>query len=388
MQFSFESLIAPGLAIFLVVLFVAFEVTRSVVFAALAALLKAGTFLLYFGIWFDGTFTFLDDWAYLDLAIQMYDQNLGLFDTVGNVDALQGISGGEHYGYSLYNVYAITFFGFGYYAPVAMNIILTAFIAWAGANLAATEFRFNDGWRKLFFAFLLFHPDIFAWSNIMNGKDTLLLLLHILLLHSVSMYFRGRVTFAVILALTVCTMLSALRFYVPLLFGAALALSMFISAKNYSNSLKFVAAGFVLAFFILTDYFKLENNINALRADFVNPFYGAVRFMLTPIPFNTELEYSFLNIPALIHWILMPFVILGFLAMAKNPSDYEQFFLIYIMIFLALYSCYGELQGPRHRVQIDYAWAVLQFMGIQPFLRKAFTVTDDDLLRRRMKVAG
>jgi hypothetical protein len=68
----------------------------------------------------------------------------------------------------------------------------------------------------------------------------------------------------------------------------------------------------------------------------------------------------------------MPFVILGFVTIAKQPTDYSRFFLFYVLVFLALYSCYGELQEPRHRVQIDYAWAVLQFMGMKPYLRTAF----------------
>jgi len=255
MQFSFGLLIIPGLVIFFATLFIAFEVTRTVSFSIVAAILKAGVFVLYFGLLFDGTFTFSDDWDYLDMANDMYDQDLGIADVIDNEDALQSISSGEHYGYPLYNVYAIKFFGNGYYAPVALNIILTLFIAWVGANLAAIEFGFTGAWRKIFFAFLLFHPDIFAWSNIMNGKDTLILLLHILLLYAASMFFRKRIYFSVALAFIVCSMLSALRFYVPLLFGAAFGASLLlITTRNYSNILKFAVAGLVLSGLILSDH--------------------------------------------------------------------------------------------------------------------------------------
>ena len=32
-------------------------------------------------------------------------------------------------------------------------------------------------------------------------------------------------------------------------------------------------------------------------------------------------------------------------------------------MFLSLYAIFGELQGPRHRVQLEYVFAVMQFMG-------------------------
>ena len=68
-------------------------------------------------------------------------------------------------------------FGNGYYAPVAINIALTAFIAFLGARLAIIRFGMSKFVSKLFFIYLFFHPDIFAWSNVMNGKDILVLLM-------------------------------------------------------------------------------------------------------------------------------------------------------------------------------------------------------------------
>ena len=371
MQFPFELLLLPSIVIFLTTLFIAFEVTRSVTFAFVAAIIKSGVYMLYFGVFFDSTFTFSDDWNYIDLAGEMHDSNLGITDLKNGLDEMQSISGGEHFGYSLYNVYAFQFFGFGYYAPVGLNIVLTLFVAWAGANLSATEFGFDGIWRKVFFAFLAFHPDIFAWSNIMNGKDTLVLLLHILLLYSASMYFRGQTLFAMTLAVFVSLLLSTLRFYVPMIFAIAFSLSLLLApGGNSSKALKISIAAFIVLFIFFTDYFNLRFNLESLKENFVNPLYGFFRFILTPIPFHTELEYSFLNIPALIHWLLMPFVMMGFIAVSRNLSEFKVFFICYVLLFLALYSCYGELQGPRHRVQIDYAWAVLQFTGIKPYLHK------------------
>jgi hypothetical protein len=370
MQFDIEFLFIPTLVIFFATLWIAFKVTSSVVFSVSAALIKSGVFMLYFGLLFDGTFTFLDDWGYLDLGYHLYSDGIGISNLMENLDFIKMLSGGEHYGYSLYNSYAFHLFGFGYYAPVALNILVTILIAWFGANLADIEFGFNGVWKKWFFAFLLFHPDIFAWSNVMNGKDTLVLLLHVLLLRSVSMYFRGQLIAGLGLAVFVCWILLNLRFYVPVLFGSAFGLSLFLTQKKYRKPLpRFVGFIVLVAAGLLGD-FDLQENLTDIRENYVNPLYGFIHFILTPIPFGTSIEYSFLDMPALIHWLLIPFTILGLITILKQPSNYTRFFLLYLLIFVSLYSTYGELQGPRHRVQIDFAWAVLQFMGLKPFLHR------------------
>lgn len=370
MQFDIEFLFIPTLVIFFATLLITFKVTRSLVFSMLAALIKAGVFMLYFGVLFDGTFTFLDDWTYLEIGRTLYEQNIGITNLMENLDFVQMLSGGEHYLYSIYNSYAFQLFGVGYYAPVALNILLTLLIAWIGANLADIEFGFNGVWKKLFFTFLLFHPDIFAWSNIMNGKDILVLLLHILLLFSVSLYFRGHIFTSFGLALFACYILSGIRFYVPVLFGSAFALSLLLMQKNQHSLLKlFVSFIAITTFFLLKD-FNLQENVAQIKENFVNPIYGFIHFILTPIPFGTHESYSFLDVPALIHWILIPFAIRGVFIILKRPSNYERFFLLYLLVFVLLYSTFGELQGPRHRVQLDFAWAVLQFTGLKPFLHR------------------
>ncbi|MFZ2171749.1 MAG: hypothetical protein WAW61_19170, partial [Methylococcaceae bacterium] len=184
-QFDIELLVTPGLVIFLATSLIAFKVTRSVIFSMSAALIKAGLFMLYFGLFFDGTINFIDDFAYLDIARTLYDDNVGITNFMEHLDNMKGLNNGEHFGYSLYNVFAFQLFGIGYYAPVALNIVLTSLIAWFGANLADIEFGINGVWKKLFFAFLLLNPDIVTWSTLLNGKDSLVLLLHVMLLYSV-----------------------------------------------------------------------------------------------------------------------------------------------------------------------------------------------------------
>ena len=190
--FELDVLLAPGVMIFFTTLLISFWVIRFPVFSIIAAFGKSGFFLVYFGGLFDGTYTFLDDWNYLAGGASLLAHDVLLTNLMDNWEYVLMIGGGDHFVYYLYNAYAIRIFEEGYYAPVALNILLTVLIAWFGARLSAREFGFVGVWEKVFFVFLLFHPDIFIWSNIMNGKDILVLLLHVSLLFSASLFFRGQ----------------------------------------------------------------------------------------------------------------------------------------------------------------------------------------------------
>ncbi len=367
--FDMELLLLPGVLIFIATLWVTYYITSSVATSISAAFVKSGIFLIYFGVFFNGTFTFLDDWSYLNGAIEMMNEGIGLFNLSENLDFVFMTGGGEHIVYYLYNLFAFRIFAIGYYAPVAMNILLTILIAWFGAIIGAREFGFVGQWKKIFFMFLLFHPDILAWSNVMNGKDTLVLLLHVLLLFSVSEFFRGRAVVAFSVALPVVFILFFLRFYVPAIFAGLLVVNHLRNVNSIRSLYWFVVGSAIL--FAAMDAMVgnlIQFVLSDVQKDLVNPVFGFIRMLLTPIPFNTELNYSFLDFPAALHWLLIPFATYGIIQVGKNNSRFCKFFLLYVVGFMALYSIYGELQGPRHRVQIDFALAVCQFMGIKYYL--------------------
>lgn len=372
--FDLDLLFLPGFLIFIATCSVVFYVTRSVVFSLLAAFLKTGIFLIYFGLLFDGTFTFLDDWNYVAGGIALLDQRIGLSTLAENWGFVLMTAGGDHFLYHLYNTYAFRFFGVGYYAPVALNILLTVLVAWFGSILGAREFGLKGQWKKIFFMFLMLHPDILAWSNVMNGKDIFVLLLHVLLLLAASLYFQGRNNSAIAVAIPVVVILLFLRFYVPLLFSGVFVLHQLLAVKRRHHFYWFIGTTSLL---LLGSLMTIGNLITPawanLQENIGNPIFGFVRMTLTPIPFNTELNYSFLDIPALFHWILVPMVVYGVISlMRRKKTPFTKFFLLYLVTFMGLYSIYGELQGPRHRVQLDFAWAVLQLTGLRQLLVGTF----------------
>ncbi len=370
--FELDILLWPASIIFVFSLVATYKVARMPVISILVACVKSGVFLVYFGLLFDGTYTFLDDWSYLAGGEKLLDEGVTIFNLMENWLLILNVGGGNHIVYYLYNTYAFKFFGIGYFAPVACNILLSVLIAYFGCRLAIQEFGLSRRQGKWFYLFLLFQPDIFSWSNIMNGKDILVLLLHILLLQAVALFYREKFRNSFLIAIPVIFLLFFLRFYVPLLFVISFVLAIVIYGRiSMQRRFIYLFIGLVLAWgiFLWIGIAYIQYAISLVREDFVNPFYGFIRILLTPIPFNTEVSYAFLNIPALLHWLMMPFVVLGVLSLRRRGGVFIVFFCVYIIAFMSLYAVCGELQGPRHRIQLDYAFSVLQFIGLLVFIK-------------------
>lgn len=357
-------LIWPGLAIFLVLFVVSYVALRRPIVSLVVAAFKAGLFVAYFAGVFDGTFTYLDDWTYFERGAYIHEAGIGLSNLIDSLPLLVAIGEGDHFLYYLYNAIAFDWFGTGYYAPVALNVIVTGFIALLGMRLARTELLFDPRLAPVFFLFLMLHPDITAWSNLVNGKDTLVLLLHLLLLTSISLFLRGRRLAAMLLAGVSVAALLFLRFYVPLMFAIAFGASAVLQLRGAARWRVAAVASLVLAGLVTSmGVATFTGAADSLRAEFVNPALGLVRFLLTPIPFNTEAAFAFLDIPALLHWLMLPALLLGAWKVNRMNTPFSRLLVLYALVFTALYAVYGELQGPRHRVQLDYAFALFQFVG-------------------------
>ncbi|MDP3612422.1 MAG: hypothetical protein Q8R98_11255 [Rubrivivax sp.] len=293
---------------------------------------------------------------------------------------LLAVGEGNHFLYYSFNATAIGTFGEGYFAPVAVNVVISVAVAWLATRLVVAEGLCVPRLAPAFFAFMTLHPDILAWSTVLNGKDTLVLLLHVLLLTAVSWFLKGWRWRALVLAATATAVLLFLRFYVPVLFAIALAV---VGALGMSRTARWrmlglsalVGSGLVWQM----GGAGLQSVLDALRAEFVNPVWGLLRFTLTPIPFNTSPEYAFLDFPALLHWLFLPAAVLGFLTVLRTPTPFARYLAVYTLVFVALYAVYGELQGPRHRLQLDFAWATFQFIGIGVLVRLLATIS----VRRR-----
>ncbi len=363
--FEVTRLLPPAAAIFAVVLVAAWQVTRSGALSVVLAAVKAGIFAVYYGFLFDGRFTFLDDWTYLERGIELHREGVGLGNFWDNLPLLVAVGEGDHFLYYLYNAAAVEWFGAAYFAPVALNVMVSAAVAWMATRLVVQERLIEARLGTLFFCFVLLHPDITAWSTVMNGKDTLVLLLHVTLLTAISLFLRGHRLQALLLASASVAVLLFLRFYVPLMFATALSLAALLQMRGAQRARVLMLSMLILGGLVWNlgleglGFFR-----DVLLANLVNPVTGFFRFLLTPVPFGTDDDFAFLNLPALIHWLLLPLSVLGAWRVYRQRTPFTRLLLLYSLVFVALYAVFGELQGPRHRLQLDFAWAVFQFVGV------------------------
>ena len=361
------TLLLPAAVIFMATLFAAYAASKDRMLSVTAAAIKALILVAYFGFVFDDTRTLLDDVTYAQYGAELREQGIGLFNFYQHWPLLRATFGTDTFFYYVYNSFAFSVFNTNqYFAPVALNLVLTAVIAFLGYRLVKNEFGIDDLAAKVFFFFLLFHPDILVWSNLLNIKDILILLIHVLLLTAIAQFFNRKVLSGTLILIPVIPIILLSRYYVLGLFAGALVLSMLISTRDYRVRLGAIAGSglALLVIYLAKGSSAFTFPLHLIEHTFVNPAYGFVRFLLTPIPFNTDTEYTFLNIPAVIHWLLMPFLLLGVYKVWTIASSFCRFLVIYFVVFLCTYAVTGELQGPRHRVQLDFAIASFQFMGI------------------------
>lgn len=360
--FDIDVLLLPASAIFCVTSWISIFFVGNPLLCTSLALVKTGLFVIYYSLLFDGTYTFLDDWTYLKVGEILLNQGIG---ATGFSDLVFSLAGGQHIIYYLYNAYAFRLFGIGYYAPVALNVILTVFIAYLGASLANKEKLLDCSSSKVFYIFLILHPDVLAWSTVMNGKDTLVLFLHVLMLQGIAFLIRKNIIKFSVYGLLSCLLLLFLRFYVPFLFGFSFIVYNLFRLKLQNLMQGILQVGLTIIVILYLYGSGLEANLNTYFSYIIaNIFQGITRFLLTPIPFNTEKAYAFLNIPSLIHWFLFPLLLIGLFRLKNMTNSFAKYLFWYMIIFILFYGTFFELQGPRHRFQLTYVVALAQFLGL------------------------
>ena len=358
----------------------AFVFTRRLLLSYVMAVLKAGLFLLYFGWVFDGSYTFDDDWRYLHIGQELAANGIGLMNLAGNYHYIVSTVAGSNVAYYVYNAIAVEVFGSGYYAPVAVNIVLT-FLA-AGLLMKAARAGLDMGRRASIglFAFLALSPDILAWSTIPNFKDTLVATATAAAVYAVALVDKHRIGRAALVAIAAAFILAVTRLYVPLMLGVAFGITLFLSPRGRRNPWLWLLAAVALVVVLRhMGHGSLVDAVHSVRSKMDNPVKGVVRFLVTPIPFHTTPGYGFMDLPQMIYWALLPLMFYGMHCVWRKATISSRFIVIYFGLMILLYGSFTTLQGARHRVQIDGLVVIFQYYGILALLRQRF--------RRRVRAA-
>jgi len=367
--FDVGLLLFPGIVLFISLFILGYLGSKSLAIAWSIATIKTSLFILYFGFLFDGTYTSLDDEVYLTTGQQLYQLFGGDISEI-RIDQMQAIVGGTHIIYNIINAIAFLFFGEYYFSPVVINIIISAFAAVISVRIIKEQKILRETQLNYFFILLCLHPELLSWSTVFNGKDTLVLFMNVLLLHSVSLFILQRKMAAFFTGFLAIFVLLGLRFYVPFIFGLSFLIYLIIYKKlNLKKVLNF---GFILSLFLLfvVPWDFLSYSLEVYKQEFINPLTGVVHFMLTPRPFFTDEIHGFLNFASLINWILFPIFLMGIYVGFKSRNKFIYFLLAYLLIFTLFYGGIFAFNGPRHRLQLLFAIATFQFIGLQWFVRQ------------------
>jgi hypothetical protein len=238
-------------------------------------------------------------------------------------------------------------------------------------RVALAEFGLSRREARGFFLFLLLYPEVLAWSTVFNGKETLVLLCHILLLLGASHFFRGRILSSVLIIAPTTFVLAGLRYYVPALFVVAFLVYSLTTYQARHRAKILLVALLVFGAVLAQQYEGLGYGWALLKSSFINPAFGLVHFVLTPIPFQAQPEYTFLNWPSLYHWLAFPLFLVGLANLYRMKTPFARFTFIYFVTFIAFYSVFAQLQGSRHRFQLTFIFAICEFHGLLVLLRSA-----------------
>ena len=363
----------PAIFILVTGFAITYAFTRRIVLSYWITALKAGLFLLYFGFLFNGTYTFDDDLRYLDLGEQLAANGIGLMNIISHYQHIVSTVTGQNIAYYVYNATAVDLFGAGYYAPVALNIVLT-FLE-AGLLMKVARDGLGMGRRAAIglFAFVALSPDILVWSTIPNFKDTLVATGTAAAVCAVALVDKHRIGRAALLAIAAALVLAITRLYVPLMLGIAFGITLFMSSRGRRNPWLWLLAAAALFFVVRhVGHGSLTGAAHTLRSQMDNPVKGVVRFLITPIPFHTAPGYGFMDLPQMIYWALMPLMFYGMRCVWRKATISSRFIVIYFILMVLLYGSFTTLQGARHRVQIDGLVVVFQFYGLLALFRRRF----------------
>ncbi|MGH8113434.1 MAG: hypothetical protein ACREPS_00055 [Rhodanobacteraceae bacterium] len=363
----------PAIFILVTGFAIAYAFTRRIVLSYWITALKAGLFLLYFGFFFNGTYTFKDDLRYLHIGEQLVANGIGLMNIISHYKYIVSTVMGQNIAYYVYNATAVNLFGAGYYAPVTLNIVLT-FLE-AGLLMKAARDGLGMGCRAAIglFAFLALSPDVLVWSTIPNFKDTLVATGTAAAVCAVALVDKHRIGRAAVLAIAAAFVLAITRLYVPLMLGVAFGITLFMSSRGRRNPWLWLLSVAAL-FFVLRHmgHGSLVGAVHTLRSQMDNPVKGVLRFLITPIPFHTAPGYGFMDLPQIIYWVLMPLMFYGIHCVWRKATISSRFIVIYFILMVLLYGSFTTLQGARHRVQIDGLVVIFQFYGLLALFRQRF----------------
>lgn len=356
------SLVAWILSILILLRYI--PLTTSVIVGTI----KIGIVFIYFSWFYDGTWHIKDDLKYDRKAQTLLELNSNplnlLLTTEGRETLLFATDRSRHVLYTWW-VYSTQYLmGSAYYVPVFFNVVLTCVVGILLYRLCVFE-GFSEQYAKGLLVMFLLHWDVLAWSSLISIKDTLVMSLTIGLIALAWPVFKHpnvsiRSTLAVLAIALIIFALTFIRFYIPVVLGAAVLIYFVLKIDGSAKYYLLTGGAALISALILTNpliQFHIEKDI---VFNLESVLLGIVRFPVTPKPWPLEPAYTFLFIPAALHWLFfIPMLIGGY--MLWRESDLMKLLILFFLMAVVFYAIVELLQNPRQRYQFSYIIVWMQF---------------------------
>lgn len=332
--------------------------------AIMVVLFKFSLPVIYFAFFFDGSWTFVDDFEYLrlgrELISQGYEPLTVLISSEGR-ETLRSLAGGTHILYIWWNSLAENLFGSYYYSPVFLNIFLTFVCGFVFSEILKL-LDFSSKYRRQFLVFFLLQWDILVWSSIINQKDIMVMLLTISALFFALRMVKKKSFMNLCYLLLVCYVSLWLRRYVPILLFTSILIWLTLITKGRNrilliSSLAIIAAIFYSSFSSSFSFLSSVGFAGIVRAPF-----NIFRMSVTPQPWSIVDHKLFLLPVSIFHCVFYVPMIIGLIGLWKKSKEVS-LLIIYLAVGLIAFgvSDLDIFQGPRHRVQFTFIIAIAQF---------------------------
>lgn len=355
-----------------------FHYTKRLFYSVLVSIIKYALCFIYFVFWIQyRPIILLDDQTYYQQSIVIFGNangSLGYLFSFENIALIASLAGGTHFGYYIYNFISFIIFGQNYYSPVILNIlfsVITGILIYKTLLLAKLDKKFC----LFFLFFFLLHWDILSWSSFINLKDILVLFFVVWALYCMlRLKEKGNRLVPVLSLVLIGIILLFFRFYL-VYFLTVVGFVYMVITQMYKFRSRWTGPfmrALVLMLMPVAFYFvfiKLFSGSLSQIGGHTNVVIGFIRFILTPLPFSIEENYSFLFISSLFHWLLLPFMIYGIYLFLKRHFISLMPFVILALLLCVFYGSFGELQGPRHRMLLLYFISLTQALSIYEFLK-------------------
>lgn len=324
--------------------------------------------VVYFCWFADGAWVLVDDLTYLrqglDLAGQGYTPLTVVLSKKGLTELIV-LSEGLHVLYGWFNLLAVTLIGPYYFSPVILNVFVTSVTArvlWGFARDAG----FGPRYASALAAFYLLHWDVVAWSAVVNMKDSVVVLLTLLLLRPLSRFLVKPSRRELFKVLAASVLVFWIRFYIPAIAGLAMLLRAGATGRlkpRHRGITLAVAAVAVAAMAWIISSRWLALILRYLQFSPLDIGLGLVRMILTPQPWSVAPEYGFLVIPSILHLVMLGPTVVGVVKLWRE-APLLRLSIVYAGLVILLYAAFPIQQGSRYRHQVAFilVWAQFTFL--------------------------